>query len=351
MAIADGPSGRRWLAVEGEIALRHMMPNWPLETKLVGGPLLEWLGLPAEVNSLRRELLEAGLPAVLAWHLCIGLALQHPRVTVTLDELITAIGWDPRTSSAREQMRSRWWRWLALFDSAQVIGRRPGQYRDPKSKQLLDLISIDALIRITGRRLPPQLALDDSAPPLEVSFVAGPWLDLYRGNHQVLSYFGDVLRLAAIPAGKPSGAWAQAIGFALQQIWRERAATVKLVRVGEPQKHLTAQFPPVTRRELLDAFPPTPTVQQILTSPNPRRARLYWTEAIGLLQHSKVIGFYRELGSVATRRQEWAAGWLSQPLDIRPGLEGTAAVAEIARSAEKAKKSRARHRPRTASLA
>lgn len=350
MALADGPSLRRWIEVPGELALRYIVPNWPLEAKLVGGSRLDWLGLPADIESLRQELQGAGLPAVLAYHLCIGLALEHVRVTVTLDELIAAIGWNPRSTVEREHLRSRLWRWVLLFDAIQVIGRRPGRYRDPKTKEWLDLVSVDALIKLTGRRLPAQLAFDESAPPIEVSFVAGPWLDQYRDNHQVLSYFGDVRRLASIPSGKPGGSWAQAIGFALQQLWRERSATIQLVRVGE-EKHVTAPFPSVTRAELLDLFPPTPSVQQVLASPNPRRARLYWKEAMDLLQRAGIVGHYRPLEPLMKRRQNWAENWLSQPLDIRPGSAGTGAVAEISAAAAKARRTRSKRRAPSPSAA
>jgi hypothetical protein len=58
-----------------------------------------------------------------------------------------------------------------------VIGRRPGIYRDPDSREVIDVTSSDAVIRITGCRDPVQLGLDDSVPPLEVSYVAGPWIE------------------------------------------------------------------------------------------------------------------------------------------------------------------------------
>ena len=45
MALADGPRLRRWLPVEGELALRHRVSERkPLQTKLLGAPLLDRLG-------------------------------------------------------------------------------------------------------------------------------------------------------------------------------------------------------------------------------------------------------------------------------------------------------------------
>ena len=47
-----------------------------METQLVSHPLLDWLGLPNTVDSLRGELRQAGLPAVLLLHVAIGAALD-----------------------------------------------------------------------------------------------------------------------------------------------------------------------------------------------------------------------------------------------------------------------------------
>ena len=262
IGMADGPKLRRWKPVEGEIALWHQAEKAALKTKIGGPQLLDWLGAPATVESLREELRQAGLPSVLLLHTVLGASLERAEknrlyVTVAVDDLITAIGWTPRSALERERRRRQVWRWLAILDSCQVIGQRPGKYRDPDTKREIDLTSLDALIRITGQRKPAQLAFDHSAPPLEVTYVAGPWIERWRGQRHILTYFGDVRKLAAIPAGKPSGAWAQAIGLALQQKWRERASYAQERHVGQ-DKHLTVDFGTFTRRELLDLFPPNP---------------------------------------------------------------------------------------------
>jgi hypothetical protein len=344
MGIADGPKLRRWEPIEGEIALRHTVKGATLETKLVSHPLLDWLGLPNTIESLRAELRLAGLPAVLLLHVVMGTALdslisRRLYVNVSLDDLITAIGWDPRSRRERDSQRQAIWRWIALFDAMKVIGRRPGKYRDPDTREIIDLTSNDALIRITGRRDPAQLALDDSAPPLEVSYVAGPWIEQWKGNHQVLTYFGDVRKLASIPARRPSGAWAQAIGLALQQCWRERSADADVTRVGE-QSALTVRVKQFTRRELLDMFPPSPTVDDVLNGPHPKRAQSYWHEAITQLKRAKVVGFYKESEQSVEKRQGWADAWLDQMLDIRPTEDGRLAIAQIAGRARQVRRPR-----------
>ncbi|MBV9327488.1 MAG: hypothetical protein JO352_27420 [Chloroflexi bacterium] len=345
MGLADGPKLRRWEPIEGEIALRHAVRGSALETKLVSHPLLDWLGLPNTIDNLRAELRRAGLPAVLLLHVVIGTALdklvaRRLYVDVSIDDLIEAIGWDPRSRSERESQRRTVWRWISLFDAMKVIGRRPGKYRDPDTREVIDLTSDDALIRITGRRVPAQLALDDSVPPLEVTYVAGPWIEQWRGNHQVLTYFGDVRKLGDIPARRPSGAWAQAIGLALQQCWRERSADADVARVGD-HNILTVRFKPFTRRELLDMFPPSPTVGDVLQSGNPKRAQEYWREAITQLKRARVVGFYKEVEELPDKRQGWADAWLTQPLDIRPAEEGRQAIAQIAQRARRARRPRA----------
>jgi hypothetical protein len=55
MGIADGPKLRRWEPIEGEIALRHAVRELRLETKLVGHPPLDWLGLPNTIDNLRAD--------------------------------------------------------------------------------------------------------------------------------------------------------------------------------------------------------------------------------------------------------------------------------------------------------
>jgi hypothetical protein len=345
MGIADGPKLRRWRPIEGEVALRHAVRGAALQAKLVSHPLLDWLGLPNTLESLRTELRQAGLPAVLLLHVVIGTALdtlvsRRLYVNVALDDLIAAIGWTPRSRRERESQRRTVWRWIALFDAMKVIGRRPGTYRDPATREVIDLTSNDALIRITGRRDPVQLALDDSVPPVEVSYVAGPWIEPWKGNHQVLTYFGDVRKLASIPARRPSGAWAQAIGLALQQCWRERSAAAEVARDG-PDDALTVRVKHFTRRELLDLFPPSPTVEDILHGPHPKRAQLYWREAITQLKRTKVVGSYRELEPPPTGRQGWADAWLDQPLEIRPTEDDQRAIAQIAERARRARRARA----------
>lgn len=341
-AYSDGPSGHRWANGDGEVSLIHVIEGEPLQVKLTAGPYLEWLGLPSSCDSLRQELRAAGIPAVLMLYVTLGMVLrsERGRVAAGIDDLIGAIGWKPRTTEQRKEMRRRVWRWLLMFDATWVIGLRGGQkWKDRMTGEELRLATNSPLIRVVGTRPAAQLAFDGSEPPLEVSWVAGDWPEQWRGNRQVLSDFGDVMRIAKIPAGQPSGAWAQAVGLALQQRWRERAQGARIGYAGEDNR-LTLQFQkPVTRRDLLGLFRCEPYVEDILSGEHPYRARQYWEGAIRLLKEQGVIGYYKELRALKETRQGWAAAWLDQPLDIRPQqLEDRKAIAEVSRAAANARK-------------
>ncbi|HEX2950879.1 MAG TPA: hypothetical protein VHV83_15155 [Armatimonadota bacterium] len=331
IAIADAHTGRRWEQIEGEIAVRHVIPGEPLQTKFAAGPLSGWWGSPLSHEGLLEELRKMEFSGVLLYHVGLHMVLQAPHVSVSLDDLIREIGWEPRSKVQRAEMRRRIWLWLTYFDGMKVIGRRPGRYRDPNTGRELNLTSVDALLRITGTRLPSQCTLDGTDIPIEVTITAGPWLDQYRGNRQVLSDFGNIRNIAAIPAGKPSGAWAQSIGLALYQRWRERATRAEVGYVGE-DNHPTVRGQHFTRRDLLGLFRCDPYVEDVLSSKNPSRARQYWNDAIQELKLSNVIGYYREVEPLPQERQGWQERWLDQPLDIRPAQDGTQAIAEIARS-------------------
>jgi hypothetical protein len=75
----------------------------------------------------------------------------------------------------------------------------------------------------------------------------------------------------------------------LQQWWREQSASA-VPGVTGGDNHLTVRFVhKPTRRQLLDMFPPTPTVDEILNSRDPGRALIYWRDAITLLKQTGVI--------------------------------------------------------------
>ena len=103
--------------------------------------------------------------------------------------------------------------------------------------------------------------------------------------------------LGAVDRPGPAAVVARALG--------ERSASADVNRVGEDSV-LTVRFNPFTRRELLDVFPPNPTVDDVLRGPHSKRAQSYWREAIAQLRRAKAVGYYRELEPLSLTRKGWA---------------------------------------------
>jgi hypothetical protein len=349
-AIADGRTGRGWSPVPGEPAMIHSAEGELLHAKLTAKPELNWWGEATVTHEHLREQLETLEPAgVLCLQIVTAWVIEENRVTVTLNDLIKLIGWTPRSTAERALMQRKIWIWLELFDAITIHGKRPGTYRDPDTKKKIDLTSADAFIKIVGRRdaQQGQYTFDKENPPVEVSWVPGPWVDAYRNNRQILTDFGNILALTGLPLGKPSGAWALSIGLALNQKWRERASRAEErhkystdIKTGERTKTLTVDFDrSFTRYELLDMLRTEPWVEDVLKSSNPQRAQKYWDDAIRILK-TRIIGEYKVLDPEPDNRRGWQNFWLrEQQLLVLPKPEGIAAVTEIAKRARKINKS------------
>lgn len=335
VAIADGALLRRWVEIRGETALHHFMEGEPLSVKLSAGQSMAGLGHDSTYDDLRQELKALDARSVLLFHVLIGLSLQEAHVTVELDDLIRSVGWQPHDRQERAEMRRRIFRTLTVIDSITVHGRRTGTYRDPITKEILDLTIVGKLVMLSAQQFAEQVS-EQGEPPVAVTLTAGPFLDKFRGNNQVLQHFGNVRKLTELPTGKPSGAWALSIGLALNQLWREGASRVDVANAGD-DGHKTVRYQrPFTRRQLLDMFRSEPWVGDVLSSKNPMRAQQYWAEAIRLLKKMNVIGQYKELDKLPDRRSGWQDFWLNhQRLDIRPKGEGLEAVLKIARKAKR----------------
>lgn len=352
-AISDGRDLRDWSPIEGIPAMLHAPKDSIMQTRFEPcSLLLSWWGKPtgAEMEMLQNELQKLEFAALVAYEICLSWAIQEYQVTTSLDSIIDAIGWSTdarRSSEKRQELRAKVWRWMLLFDSLAVIGVRKGTWREPrdgdKKRDKVDpdkLYSRDALLKIIGTRATEQGTFDNSAPPKEITFVAGPWVNQWRGNREILSSFGNTRTIASIPRGKPSGAWAACIGFALNQKWREQATKTPLVRKTKgDSKVITQKFRPFTRRILLgqlwrsDVDP-----EEILKSVNPERAKEYWDAAIKILKKSGIIGIYQEDAPLTVTGYGWQDAWLDQPLDIRPTGDNWKDAITINKSATAARK-------------
>ena len=216
VAISDGRAMSHWEEVLGEVAMRHAVPGEPFQVKFApGASFLSWGSTSIGKEMLRAQLNGCDLDTVLLLYEVLGASvLQLARgvsgqVTVALDELILALGWDKaarRSSEDRNRLRLRIWQWLLVFDSLEVVGKRPGHYRDPGTGRLLDLQSHDALLRIVGQRIHGSVTtINGQLIPLEVTIAPGSWLERHRGNRQILSDFGNVRALARLAPGKRGG--------------------------------------------------------------------------------------------------------------------------------------------------
>jgi hypothetical protein len=149
------------------------------------------------------------------------------------------------------------------------------------------------------------------------------------------------MRLARIPTGQPSGAWAVSIGLALQQRFREQATRSRVGKAGENQ-HRTVQGKYFTRHELLSVFRAEPAPERDLSGEHPKRASEYWRGAIAKLQSRdcRLIGFYAAVQPERQRRQGWKHEWLAEALRIRPSSEDVGPIMEIRGQDRKAAKVR-----------
>jgi hypothetical protein len=352
-AISDGRDLCDWRGIDGMIAMLHAPKNSIMQTRFEPcALLLSWWGSPsgAQLETLQAELQNLEFDALVTYFVCLSWAIEEYQVSTSIDSLIEAIGRGTdarRSTKARAVWRAKVWRWLCVFDSLAVIGARPGVWKelpDGNGKRALidadKLYSRDALLKIIGTRDTEQGTFDNSAPPKEVSFVAGAWVNQWRGNREILSNFGNVRAIASIPRGKPSGAWAACIGFALDQKWREQAAKTPVIELKKDERKIVTQrFKPFTRRVLLaQLWRSDDDVLKILESVNPERAREYWRTAISLLQKQGIIGFYKEIKPLPAEREGWQKKWLDQPLDIRPTGDNWANAITISKSATAARK-------------
>lgn len=348
IAISDGRTLSHWESIASEVgaALRHVLPGEPFQIRLSpSAACMAWhKGLVSEDN-LRELLSGFDLDAVFLFHTVLGSCIQQLRegelyLTVSLDELITGIGWGKaarRNSGERNRLRAIIWSWMLTFDGMEVVGTRAGHYRDPESRELLDLSSEDAMFRIMSRRMNPGTTTPDGRQiPLTVTVAPGPWVQKWKNNRQILSQFGNIRVLAQIPSGKAAGAWARCIGMVLLQLWREGASRA----VREENGETIVQWRPFTRRQLLDAsLGAEPSVKDVLASDHPTRAIEYWNDAIKMLKDIGFIAEYREVSEVPDIRQGWTEKWLNQKLDITPG-EGDKKVAEQIGKVANARRSR-----------
>ena len=234
---------------------------------------------------------------------------------VSADDIIEKIGWDPRSSEERRQMRRRVWDYLRFGARASVMGRRSGKYRDPQTGQEIDTFIDGPAWAFMKEEKPiqPSLFADDDVP-VRVELVMSREWTRFTSSPLFAQYLplGEVL--GAIRPDKPSGAWARVLGLALASFWRRN-----------PRAALDGSLQP-TRRELLDHYPPKVSPPaEVLSGPHPRRAVEYWCAALAILSDAgyieksgEAVRLVREMRD-ALPRYNWRDGWLDERVSLRPG--------------------------------
>ena len=347
--------------VDGEIALAHHRPGARHSVKIAPSPLLEdWWGQPLSQSALEWAIGKFGeqaTDAIKTLYMATGVAMNEPQgsVAVNLNDFLPKIGLQPRSTKERMRMLRDLAAWFTAWDGFSVHGTRSGErYVDPRTGLPVDTTIDDPLFRITGRRY-GQRSFDNSEPPLAIYITPGAFLQRFRGMPGVLQYFGELQTLTQIKSGKASGEWAFCIGSSLRQLWRQLGSSRAIVaQVGE-DKHDTIRGLIFTRRQIFTINPPTkyPVEEMLADSKVAARARQYWEDAIRELKQLSEISYYREVEALPTEagpggrprlRESWQEAWLTQPLEIRPGKDGTAAIVEINRKALTARKTRTRKR-------
>jgi len=149
-AAADGTTGRHWRFATDDLAMIYERGERNQHSvRLVGEPMLDLLRLPLTLDALRVELHSlGGLTGVLQLHVMIGTALasQRANVAFSIDDLIRAIGLDPRSAAERQRERQRVWARVLLLEHLEVIGERRGRYKDRTTKKVIAYAMILCLL-------------------------------------------------------------------------------------------------------------------------------------------------------------------------------------------------------------
>jgi hypothetical protein len=231
---------------------------------------------------------------------------------IDLDDVAKKIGSDPRSTKDREDERRRIYAYLRFAHEAQITGKRtlrlPGQkYRDTVTGETIETSVNTPMIRIMREERPLQTALFGETPRRIEIVLGREWLRLLT-DPSIAQFMPCGEILGGIPRGKPAGSWARVIGYNLLDFWR---------------RNICKDIKP-PRRELLDPAPKQSPPSEILNSTNPRRACMYWKDALIILADEGLVARVGEIGRTPEeqtngKRQSWKEEWLDECVDIRPG--------------------------------
>ncbi len=252
---------------------------------------------------------------------------------VDLDDVLSKIGWNPRSTKERLDMRGRVWRYLLFGARASIVGQRRGTYTDKKTGERIETVIESPAWAVLDKEKPaqPQLFPDLGEAPLRVRLVASEAWTRLTTLPETAQYLPMGELLGAIPGNKPSGAWARTLGLALANFWRR-----------QPRAAIDGALKP-TRRELLERYtpkaaPPGEVLGSRASGKNPTRAVEYWHGALMILVECCFLAPEGEaaLSLKAMRerlpRKEWQELWLDERVELRPGAAMREAVQLCANS-------------------
>lgn len=311
-----------WQTVPGEVSVCYRRDEDPLEVKFVPS---EWFRGITSVDHIKEVLGKTELETVLFFQILLNAVIEEGEVTVDLDSIIGFLGWEPESTEERIAAREKLWTWIRIFDSLHVIGRRRGFQREKEIHSEGPLLRIDNCLWDSGKYE------SSETPPIDVIVKPGEWLRRFGRNRSVCPYIGDLVPLREFPTGQPKGSWALSLALALNQIWRQNALKIDL------ERDSAASSKQQTRHNLLEMFPPTPSLDDVLNSGHPERAKAYWEGAIKLLLRKKVIESRSkvEASLLADRRVGWQTHWKDQYVNMTPPKAILTAIESIQKPKKK----------------
>jgi hypothetical protein len=320
-AAADGKHGRHYAKNTQDESLHHSIPgaSHHVRLELTLSETMQGLNSDALESLAKEQDADAALAFLYIARLMAPASLQldqdYAGGQIDFDDVLSKIGWDPRSTEERREMHKRIYQFVLFGERAQVIGERRGSYKDKHTGKPISTVVSSPLWRVLRTEKPEQQSLFPMHEvPVRVEVVlSNEWRELLT-TPQTMQYLpmGEVL--GAIKGNKAAGAWARVIGLALASFWRRN-----------PRETIGGTLWP-TRRELLERYPPkTGPVSDLIASTKPLRAVEYWCGALEILAK---LDFLEPVGEVAVSfekqkeqlpRQGWGEPWLNQRVELRPG--------------------------------
>lgn len=309
-----------------------------LATGTVAGTVSQWF--PEGAAGVADDLVElieryGGQKATLTLQACTQLAARRPGEPIDFDQIMYELAYKRPSGrvdgpahkrAAKREVYGRilLGQWAtAVGDIKRTVDGRTAGY------EAWALYAID------------HVSFDSDGTPAAITFLPAGLSRLIADNPAFLEYLGNMRDVLALPETTP-GRWAAAILYAVRLHWRLNLRYAKMhANTGGERRAL--EFPPITRRQLFAVMQPDPpTLSDVLTGRDPRRAITYFDEAMRILLGRRKratgpshVSYCRALPTWKARDgrepwelvapgskprvSQWREPWLEQHLDVRPG--------------------------------